>query len=99
MSSTKFNDILEKIKTVSVITAIGSGLGLYSLNFREQYASWLIAEYVPFIGIPLLIFFYLSLPFGAMGALKIILDEWNGLRGMLKDLREIREKKGNGTEQ
>lgn len=91
--SNKFETAIERIKTISMVICIGAAVGLYSLNFREAYAAWLSAKIVPFIGIPLLILFYLSLPFGAWGALKMIADEWSNFRGLLKDLKELKNKK------
>lgn len=92
----KFNEILERIKTVSVITAIGSGVALYSLNYREAYLGWMSADWIPWVGIPMVIIFYLSLPFGAMGALKFITQEWTNFREMLKDLKDLKSRKKDG---
>lgn len=89
----KFYEVLDKIKTVSVVTAIGSGVALYSLNYREAYLSFLGTDWVPWVGIPMVIIFYLSLPFGAMGALKFISEEWSNVRQMLKDLKDLKNNK------
>lgn len=89
----KFEQAVKKVMYLSTVVAFGAGLGLYILSKREVYFAWAAAELIPMFGYPLLGLLLLSCIFGGYGVILLALEKYNDVKGLLKDLKDLKNNK------